>query len=229
MFKKLITACLAIAAFAAFVLPATASATNDPTLTHPTGTAIAVGTKIEATQIGNSIFTDTNKNPLVTCSTATMTGEVVKNSGGNVEGTISTSDFGGTGSTKAGEPEPECTGSFGNVSVTVPGHLCIRSTTTMATDEFQVAGGGCPGTGNVKFILDSTTIGECEYEATGAIKGDAKTHPDEAILVVRSTQEGSGAKKIRGGFFCPNSGILDMEFTLETDTKDEMKDPIYIS
>src|SRR3954452_9076608 len=42
MSKKLITALLALVAFAAFALPAVASAANKPVITHPTGTAMAV-------------------------------------------------------------------------------------------------------------------------------------------------------------------------------------------
>jgi len=55
MTKKLILACMAIAAFAAFVLPATASATNDPQLTDSFGT-VAVGSLIAGTNVGNTIF-----------------------------------------------------------------------------------------------------------------------------------------------------------------------------
>jgi hypothetical protein len=44
MHKKLITACVALAAFAAFVvLPATASAVNKPVITHPTRTVLKTG------------------------------------------------------------------------------------------------------------------------------------------------------------------------------------------
>ena len=54
MNRKLIaTACMAVAAFAALAIgPAIASATNDPLLTHPAGTAIKVGTKVEWTSLG---------------------------------------------------------------------------------------------------------------------------------------------------------------------------------
>ena len=215
MHKKLITACMALVAFAALAIgPATASATNDPTLVDSSG-HLAVGAKIVGTAV-NPVFTDTSGNTLVTCSNATMTGEVVKNSAGTVEGTISTLDFwGGGGAIAAHNGLEECPGSFGNFSFTVVGHLCIRSTPTMATDEFQVTSGTCPGTGNVKFIIGSTIVGECEYESTSSVKGDYTTGIGGA-MAVRNTQAGSGTKKIRGGFFCSSSLMLKISFKLET-------------
>jgi hypothetical protein len=218
MYKKLITACMALAAFAAFaVMPASAMASNSPELTDPDGTTLAVGSTVVGTNVGNTLFLDTNGNTLLTCTTAKMTGHVVKNDGSNVEGTISTADFGGTGAQKAGEPEPECTGSFGNVTVTVKTPLCIRSTAAMATDEFQVEGSDCDGSGaKVTYTLESTTVGTCRYLTTGPVKGDFTTGAHDT-LTVRDTQAGSGASKEEGGFFCPASGMLRMTFTLETE------------
>ena len=215
MHKKLITACMALVAFAALAIgPATASATNDPTLVDSSGT-LAVGAKVVGTAV-NTVFTNTEGGTLVTCSNATMTGEVVKNSGGTVEGTISTSHFwGGGGATSAHNGLEECDGSFGDAYITVPGHLCVRSTPTMATDEFQVVGGKCPGEGNVKFIIGSTVAGVCEYESTSSVKGDYTTGAG-GTMTVRNTQAGSGSKKINNGFFCPSSGMLKMSFSLET-------------
>jgi hypothetical protein len=43
-----------------------------------------------------------------------MTGRLTKNDGSNIEGTIHTAGFGGTGGQIVGDHEPECTGSFGN-------------------------------------------------------------------------------------------------------------------
>jgi hypothetical protein len=218
MFKKLITACLAIAAFAAFVLPATASATNDPTLVEGAGnTPLAVGSKIVWTNIGVTRFVDTSNNALVSCSESLQTAEVIKNSGGTVEGTIETADFWGTGSTSSHNNTPECTGSFGNFYFTVTGHLCVRSTPTMATHEFQVetSTGTCTERHPwVEFVIGSTSIGACEYKSTGPIVGElVATGGDEVTLT--PTQARSGVSKT-GGFFCPSSLMLDMKFTLET-------------
>jgi hypothetical protein len=217
MHTKLITACMALVAFAALAIgPATASATNDPLLTQNT-VAVAKGTKIVGTNVGNTVFTDTSTNALVTCTKALMTGEVIENQEGIVEGTISTSDFwAGGGSESKHNNTEECDGSFGDAYITVVGHLCVRSTPAMTTDEFQVTRGKCGEGLNPRFIIGSTTVGACEYETTGPVKGDAATHPNSG-LTVRNTQAGSGAKKIAGGFFCPGSGMLKMTFALETE------------
>ncbi len=177
---------------------------------------LAVGDKVVWTSVNNPTFTDTSGNPFVACTQALMTGEVVKNSGGTVETTITTADIWGGGSAvSAHSGLEECPGSFGNAYYTIPGDLCVLSTPTMATNEFQVSSGKCAGGGKVKFIIGSTTIGECEYETGGVIRGDYKTNPSE--LTVRNTAAGSGASKIRDGFFCPSSGMLKMSFSLETE------------
>ena len=215
MTKKLITACMAIAAFAAFGLPATASATNNPDLTVES-IRVKTGTGIVGTNIGNTLFLDTNGNTLVTCTDALMTGTLKTNVTGTVEGEISKAEFSGTGAVHADNGLPECTGSFGNAYITVRLNLCLRSTPTMTTDEFTVNGGTCAAPGNVKFIIGSTTAGACEYETATSVKGDYTTVPKEAELTTRPTIAGSGAKKITGGFLCPSSGMLKMTFGLET-------------
>jgi len=217
MAKKITMACMALVALAAFALPASASAQNRPSLQEG-GVVIAKNTPIVGTPVGETYFNDTNGNHLVACAplggTTRMTGTVTKNESTTVEGKITTTDFAGTGAKVASEPEPECTGSFGNVSVTVPGNLIIKSTALMATDEFQI---NTEGSTKVKFILNSTTVGECEYESTGPVKGDITTSASTAALTVRNTQAGSGSSLIRGGFFCPPSGQLQMTFHLETE------------
>jgi hypothetical protein len=96
--KKLITACLALMALAAFALPAAASAINDPTLTE-NGSSVPVGAKIVLTNIGNSLFqTTSGGTTLTTCTTAKITGKVLKNANGTVEGTIETATLSGASS-----------------------------------------------------------------------------------------------------------------------------------
>ena len=168
---------------------------------------------------------DTSGNVLVQCTTGTGTGTVIKNSGGTVEGEIASVTIGGTGAKATTEPGNECTSSFGGLSITAVGPWCLRSTPTMVTDEMQVLSGKCPGSGNVKFILNSTTVGECEYEATSAIKADFTTSPEDAQATVRATQAGSGVKRIRGGFFCPASAMFNGTRTLE----DASGNPLYVS
>jgi hypothetical protein len=206
---------MTLAAFMAFaVLPATAMAENNPQLTE-SGTALATGVGIVGTNSGSTLFTDTSGNTLVDCTKVTLSGTLVRNTVGGVEGEIKTFDISSTGSVNAHNGLPECTGSFGNAYYTVSTlPLCLRSTSGMATNEFQVSSGKCAGGGKVKFIIGSTTIGPCEYETGGPVKGDYKTNTSE--MIVRNTTWGSGASKISGGFLCPSSTMLAMTFKLET-------------
>jgi hypothetical protein len=226
MGKKLITACMALAAFAAFaVMPAGASATNDPDLTFPTGTLMPIEEKIEGTNIGKTIMTNAAHEPVVECDTATMTGKLVKNDGSNVEGTIEKAEF-------KNHTASTCTSSsLGNVTVNAnPAtnglHWCLRSTSTMATDEFQVRGGGCNQLARpIRFILQGAFGVTCTYQRTAALSGTYKTHPEDAILSITTVE----FPLLEGGFLCPSAGFLDMTFTLEKDTTDGKSDPVYIS
>jgi len=217
MYGKLIIACTAVAAFASFVLPAGALAVNEPQLTEgasliPTGSTI-VGTA------ANTLFTNTEGTETgVTCSTAKVAGTVKANSSNKVEWEIpkGSAIFSGTGAVHADNGLPECTGGIGNSFITVITALCVRSDTTMSNDEFLVNGGACGTGGKVKYIIGSTTAGECEYETTGAVRGTYTTNGTQAFLTTVDTSSGSGSTKIRGGFLCPSSGALAMTFGLET-------------
>jgi hypothetical protein len=222
MSKKLMLSCMALVAFAAFVLPATALGANDPQLTDKTKVGGAVDTvAVGSTVVGtaaNTLFTTTEGATLVTCSTAKMTGTVKKNSASTVEGEIplKSAIFQGTGAVNAHNGLPECTGSFGSAYITVTTALCVISNPAMVNDEFQVTGGACGTGGKAKFIIGSTTAGACEYETTGAVKGTFNTGEPEAKLTTTDTSAGSGSKLLSGGFLCPPSGALAMTFTLET-------------
>jgi hypothetical protein len=216
MSKKIIMACMALVAFAALALPAAALAANEPEVVE-NGTKVATGTALVGTAT-NTLFTTTEGATLVTCSTAKMSGTLKTNSGTKVEGEIPVGSaiFQGTGAVSAHNGLPECTGSFGNAYITVTTALCVRSDNTMVADEFQVNGGACGTGGKVKFIIGSTTAGACEYESTGAVKGDYTTSATNSSLTTRDNSTGSGSKKIAGGVLCPTSGALAMTFNLET-------------
>ncbi|MGN6201343.1 MAG: hypothetical protein ACTHNY_02935 [Solirubrobacterales bacterium] len=217
---------MALAAFAAFaVAPSVASATNDPDVTHPTGTLLAVShaapAAITATNVGETLMTDINGNVLTRCNKAVMTGDLETNTGsGTVEATITSATFAGSGSL-ASNGELECTGSFGNITVTANPATnglpwCLRSTSTMVTDEFQIRGNGCTSASRpIRFVLDSTTAGECAYERSGAIPGTFTTHPASASAAQLSISKVE-FPRISGGFLCPSAGFLDMTFELET-------------
>ena len=232
MSKKLITAALALVALAAFALPAVASATTNPEITHPTGTRLATGTKIKATNIGLTKFLTPGGVTLVECSTATMTGTLTKNNGTETEGTIETTAFSGTAAGGA------CTSSFGNITVdTNIGNgtpWCLRSTSTMAADEFQVRGNSCANEArSITFVLTSSTVGTCKYNRPAAIKGKYKTdtagdsNSDAILSLSPATASDTEATREEGSFLCPSAGVLEMSFTMETDTA--TAEPLYFS
>jgi hypothetical protein len=241
MSKKLITACMALFALAAFILPAGASAS--PVVTEPTGTKLdptgktcttgLPGICITATNVGETLL-KSGSTVLARCTTATMTAGMSKNSGTHVEATIHTTTFAGTGAEVGGEKE--CTGSFGNITVdTNLGNgtpWCLTGGGELAADAFTVRGGGCAeAVRGITFVLTSTTAGACKYERTkekGPLTGTFTTDTTgDAILSLASGANTEFAKE-EGGFLCPASGSLEMSFTLETDTK-VSNDPIWIS
>jgi len=217
MAKKILVFVAAIMALA--VVPAAASATNSPELTE-NGTPVKVGEKISATSVGKTIMTNASSGAtVVECDTALMTGPVTKNDGSNVEGTIEKAEFHNTGG-------GGCSGALGTVTVTpsttsnpatngLP--WCIRSTSTMVTDEFQVRGNSCSGLSRpIRFILH-TAFGECVYQRTAAIVGTFITGIGKTTLSISTANAGSEFEKLSGGFQCPEKARLGMTFTLETD------------
>jgi len=226
--SKLIRACVALAAFAALAVPATASAENDITLQQPTGTSLAPThastIPVAGTSIGKTEMLDSSGGVLVSCDTAVMTGNLETNTHTAVEGTITSAAF-----HDVGGPADPCQGSIGSVTVTPSAATnglpwCLRSTNTMKTDEFQVRGNNCTGPPRaIRFVLH-TAVGQCTYERTGAISGTFTTHPSAAVLSI-SNQE---FKRIAGSFLCPANGFLKMSFALERETAGGSPHPIYI-
>jgi hypothetical protein len=238
MSKKLILAGMALFAFAAFILPATASAANDPEITHPTGTLLNPTGKtctgvnnaicIDAHNINPIRLKDSSGNTLTECSTSTFTGELTKNDGSNVEGNINSSSFSGTGASG------ECTSTFGGISVdTNIGSgtpWCIRSTAAMATDEGQVRGGKCSeALRSITFVLTSTTVGTCKYSRATALIGTYTTDtPATQDAVIHFTAAANTEfTKEEGGIFCPAAGRLEGSWTLKTDVV--ATEPLYFS
>lgn len=236
MHKKLITACMALAAFMALaVVPSIALAVNSPELREGTtnGVKAPPGTTILATNLGELIMTDSSGGILTRCNKATLTGTLTKNDGANIEGNVTKATFQGTGTKAAGAEDPECTGSFGNVTVTANPATnglpwCIRSTEGMATDEFQVRGDECSkAEREIRFVLHSTTVGECTYgraiPTIGTLTTDTPTATDAVVHIAAQKFD-----KKAGGFFCPGAGYLDFSFTIEKDTlPDETADPMW--
>jgi hypothetical protein len=193
MHKKLMMACMAIAAFAAFVVAPAASAS--PVLTSG-GSAVATGTSITAKNTGNTTFTSSIFN--VTCSSAHLVGTVTANAGTQIKGTIPKGSALYTGTGAGGD----CTSGLGDVKVTVSTELCIE--TVKGTDTVIIDGCGA----NLGFTLAVTGGIACNF--TGKITSGATfvTNAAATVNVVK------GASVSSTDPFCPSSGTLDMDFDL---------------
>jgi hypothetical protein len=194
MHKKLMMACMAIAAFAAFVIAPAASAS--PVLTNSGGGATAVGTEITGKNVGNTTFTGAFN---VVCSSADLTGKLTKNASNVIEGEIpvGSSTFTGTGTSS------DCTSALGSTGVTVNTKLCLVA---KGGDVATVTGCGA----NLAFTLTITGTGPCKY-STASVSGTHNTNKDAEITIVKQP-----ANLVEGGFFCPGTGELDMVFALTT-------------
>ncbi len=228
MEKKLITACIALFALTAFILPAGASAS--PVVTHPTGTKLVTGVKFTATNVGAMVFTSTAGAVLMECTKASMTGTLTKNNGTEVEGTIETASITGT------EASTACTKLGGAKDTTNVGNgtpWCLSAKNTYATDEFQIRGGGCSEAArSITFVLDSGTAGVCKYSRSTPVKGTFTTDTTgDAILTTTGAGETGVTDTLftreEGGVLCPSDTTLDLSLTLETDVATAT--PLFIS
>jgi hypothetical protein len=218
MAKKILAICAALVALA--VVPAAASAA--PELVYQSNTEkVPTGTLIQGTNVGETVMTTSLGD--IKCTKALMTGTLNTNSGTAIEGTIDTADFTGT------ESEERCSGPLGPTRVTtnlteggkavgVP--WCIRATNTMEEREFQVRGGKCSEAARaMTFVLHGSILGfpvTCHY-TKATVSGKYTTHPEDAILTIEK-QKFTRVNALSSGS-CPESGELDMKFTLETDEK----------
>jgi hypothetical protein len=204
MAKKILAICAALVAFVA--LPAVASAA--PELQDSSGTKVAVGSSLTATNNGNIVFTGSN-GVNVTCSESSMGGEVKTNSGTLIEGTIKSASFTGAGGGAC------ASNGLGAVTVTIPGlvsgtsHWCIKTTKT--ADAFELIGANCgTASGTLTFVLH-TEFGACSYKRTSSVTGTFTTNTVPAVLTLGGEPEFT---KEEGSFLCPSSGKLDAKYNL---------------
>jgi hypothetical protein len=228
MSKKIIMACMAVVALAAFALPASALASKitleeNGVVLNPVGKECGgkPGICIRGTNTDIvSVLTNSNGEPMVECTDVKMTGRLIKNTHEEVAGTIESASFIGTPGIT-----PHTTHCKSNVlgTVTVTTNpatnglpWCLRSAAAMAADEVQIRGGDCTAAARpIRFIMH-TAVGECVYERAEAVKGSITTTPAAAQVSV------VGVKFTRvSNFFCPAEGFLDLKMSLYTDTANE--------
>jgi hypothetical protein len=194
MHKKLTIACMAIAAFAAFVIPPAASGA---VLTE-SGVAVAVGSSIKGENVGSVTFTGAFN---LGCSKEVLTGATVVNSGGTTSITVPSGGVHLSGTGAGGD----CTSALGDAAVTVSSEYCTHI--SKGTDAETV--NGC--TGNLVVTFAVTPLGSCKY-STASISGSVVTNTTP-VTGNFSEQE---LKKSEGGIFCPSSGKLDMSIRSST-------------
>jgi hypothetical protein len=199
MYKKLMLACMAIAAFAAFVIAPAASASPVLTETTTGGPALAVGSSITGKNTGNTVFSGSGLT--IECSNADLKGTLTKNNGTEIAGEIPAGSASFTGTGTSGD----CTSNLGSASATVNSALCMA--TIPKTDNVTVT--GCSGK-SVEFTLSVTGTGNCKY-ASATVTGTFLTNADATVKITNQ-----GAKKVEGGIFCPGEGVLNMDFDLQT-------------
>jgi hypothetical protein len=187
MNKELMTACMTITVFAAFVFAPAAQAS--PVLTNVAGAAV-VGTEITAKNTGNVVFTGSFN---VTCSSADLQGKVTANSGTQFKVEVPAGSAIITGS----GPFLDCTSSLGSTDVFVNSAICLE--TVNGTD--KVAIDGCALIGGIRlglaFTLTVTGTGPCKY-STSFTNGTFVTNAGATVNVSEQV-----AKLYEGGFFCP--------------------------
>ncbi len=196
MHKKLMLACMAVAAFAAFVIAPAASAS--PALTEG-GSALAVGSSIKWTNTAPINFTFEEERTFFECTHTEFKGTLTKNNGSQIKGEIPVggSSFSGTGF------GGDCTSPLGGVSLSVTSKLCWE--TVVGTDNVKVTGCG----GNIKFSFNVTGITTCKY-LTSSISGTFKTNEDATV------NWSDQPAVLESSVVCPSELWLDVSFDLTT-------------
>jgi len=199
MHKKLITACLAIAAFAAFVVAPSASAVN---LTS-NGVTVPAGTWVTGTSNLARFIAGSNT---LTCDHNHISGTVTVDANGTIAATIAagTPTFHGT------DVSTDCTSNgLGPVHPTVNSELCLHIANK--TDFGTIT--GCEGK-VVTFTLNFTNLGiACKYEKA-SIGTEITTSANPAAVRIRPGELAKG--EASNSIFCPPEGELEMEFSLFT-------------
>jgi hypothetical protein len=209
MKKTALVFCAALVAFAA--TPTAATATNNPELVE-NGARVEAGKSLQATSQGNLVATDLSGNTIWSCETVILTWDLLKNDGTNVEANI-------TAATIKNKEASTCSSSIGATTVTTNPATnglpwCIRSTSTMVTDEFQIRGNSCGSLARpIRLVFDLPFGIICTYQRPSAISGTFTTGIGKTVLSISKVE----VPLLEGGFGCPSATNLDMSLGLETD------------
>jgi hypothetical protein len=191
-----------------------------PRLTFPTGTALGVNSPLKGTNGGSIAVTSAF---LSTACSGEFTGTLKANAGAAIEADIESASFG-----------PGCfppvpgngTWTFNPAVNGLP--WCLRATSTMAADEFQIRGNSCGAAPRpIRLVYEwppvLTTI-ECSYERAAPLAGSYTTHPEDARFSFKNATFLEVEPKTAA---CPDEAQLDSSMTLESEA--EGTKPIYVS
>jgi hypothetical protein len=245
MSKRLGVVCMALFLLVLFAVPARVFASPELT-TSKWGPPVAVGTKFTGTNIGGvQLRNDDGTSVLAECSTGTVTGELTKNSGTEIEGNITTATFSGTGAAFGGMNECTAVNAVNITALTpttngggVDGEKITNGTPwclkTQGIDGFAIRGGKCSeATRRITMILDATKVGggsvECKYFRVEPLVGTFTTQSTGDAIFSMSANEHTTFEGETGNDFiyCPSQLTLEWDFTLEKD--EAMASPFYIS
>jgi hypothetical protein len=190
-----------------------------PRLTFPTGTTLATGSKLKGVSIGSIKMTTSVGT--VECTGGEMTGTLNSNSGTSIEADVESAAFTGTCSSLVGN----VTWTFKPATNGLP--WCLRATSKLAADEFQIRGNNCASASRPIRIFSEQfatfTSLECLYERSAPLSGTYTTHPEDAVLKFNNATFLEVEPKKES---CPDEAQLDNSMTIEQKTE---KKPLYIS
>jgi hypothetical protein len=191
MHTKLIPTLLAAAVLAALLATPSASAA---VLTEE-GKAVAAGSEVVGKSTGEVNFTGGSP---VFCSSAGFTMKLTKNTNGAIEGEIPGGELTFTGTAASSD----CTSALGPINM-VWNKMCLA--VSKGSDILIIS--GCSGLPNT-FTTGLTGTGLCKY-SSASFKSEIFTSSDATFPLTE--QE---VKLEEGGFLCPASQKLDMDFDL---------------
>lgn len=195
MHKKLIMACAAVAAFAAFVVAPVASAS--PVLTE-SGVAVPVGAEVKGTNTGTFRFEGSGQYT-IDCSTANLAAKVTGNSGTQIKLEAGAGGFTTSGTGTAGD----CTANWGPTTLTWS-KMCFE--TLAKTDSVSITGCGA----GMTLTTNYTGVASCQFSAAN-VTGSFITNADATISMNSLT-----VKLVEGGILCPAEVRFSLDFDLTT-------------
>jgi hypothetical protein len=216
MHIKVPAICATLLAFV--IAPAMASAS--PELQTSGGVKVATGTVLKETNAEPIVMTTTSGN--ITCTSATLEGPLITNSGKAIEGEIDTGTVTGAGTSGRCKSSVTVLGGEVQYQWTLENLKWCKVTTSSHT--WYIRGGSCTQAASPIALLfhaylGGTLIGTCTYTRTAL----AFTYVTNQPPVRLASAEGQTFTGPSGFSFCPSSGTLDAKFVVSTSSGGELQ------